>query len=77
MKYLLISAGCAECRSGDEPLIEASIFDTLEEAKENSWLSKREWREHPQGGWYVNSGQGDDWIIEVPDTLEMKPFKET
>lgn len=76
MKYLLISCGCAECSSFDDgPLIEMSLHDTFEEAKANSWLKDKEWREHPQGGMYVMSGQGDDWILEVPDTFVVKPVK--
>ncbi|HEY5443374.1 MAG TPA: hypothetical protein VIJ87_02675 [Pyrinomonadaceae bacterium] len=71
MKYLLISCGCAECNFGGNPLIEAELFDTLEDAKSNSWIKNREWKEHPQGGWYLSSGQGDDWIIEVPDIFVL------
>jgi hypothetical protein len=74
MKYLLISCGCAECSFGDEPLIDGEVFDTLEEAKSKTWMinTDREWKEHHQGGWYISSGQGDDWIIEVPDDFALK-----
>ena len=73
MKYLLISCGCAECQGvGQGPLIEAELFETLEEAQSASWMKNREWKEHPQGGLYKSSGQGDDWILPVPDDLELK-----
>lgn len=73
MKYLLISCGCAECMCGvPEPLIDARLFDTLEEAKDASWIKNREWEEHPQGGLFVRSGQGDDWVLPVPDDFVLK-----
>lgn len=79
MKYLLISCGCAECNFGSEPLIEVTgPFDTIEEAKNESWLKEREWRDHPQGGFYASSGQGDDWILPVPDNmLKFNPIRES
>lgn len=76
-KYMLISAGCAECRwDTTDPLVTAKLFDTLEEAKEASWMKDPEWKEHPQGGWFAVSGQGDDWILEVTAGVSLKPLKE-
>ena len=70
-KYMLISCGCAECRGFyDDCLIEVvGIFDTIEEAKDASWIKQHLWKDHPQGGVYANSGQGDDWILPVPDNM--------
>ena len=77
MKYLVISTGCAECLSGlGKPLIIAQgPFDTLEDAKRDS--PNQTWVEHPQGGLYVQSGQGEEWIVPVPDNVEtFKPYEE-
>jgi hypothetical protein len=76
MKYLLLACGCAECRFGlDEPLIDAhGPFDSIEEAKAEAWNSEEKvvWKEHPQGGWFHADGQGDDWILPVPDDFTIK-----
>lgn len=76
-KFLLISTACAECASpADGPLVEAKLFDTLEEAKANSWIKNREWHLHPQGGHYISSGQGDDWVLQVPWNFVLRKDKE-
>lgn len=79
MKYILIQAGCAECRFGlTEPLIQISkLFDTPEEAKADAWQAQRgqtiTWTEHQQGGWFHADGQGDDWVLPVPDNFPTLP----
>lgn len=75
MKYILITAACAECRSYPDPLMEIEgPFDTVEEAKNAAWsnIHNPDWREHPQGGWFNADGQGDDWVLPVPDNYEVK-----
>jgi hypothetical protein len=71
--FLLLTAGCAECRWGDDPLIEArGPFETREEAQAASWLRDRPWADHPQGGWYARDGQGDHWVLPVPDGVLVR-----
>lgn len=74
MKYLLIQAGCAECRFGlDESIISfEGPFDSLEEAKVASMNPEGPWRDHPEGGIFAADGQGDDWIISLEDLKEKK-----
>ena len=62
-----------------DPLIEVTIHKTEEEAKEASWDAKqkgREWEPHPQGGIYVQSGQGESWVISLLDFVLIKNPKE-
>jgi hypothetical protein len=82
MKYLLVSCGCAECGLGGEPLIETQgPFDTEEEAKAAAWSQQQaitrdlpmHWQAHPQGGWFWSTGQGDDWVLPVPDDFPAVP----
>lgn len=68
MTYMLITAGCAECRGWDEePLVEVKgPFDTAEEAKAagwSPWPDKRSWEDHPQGGWIEHHNQGANWVL--------------
>lgn len=68
MKYLLISAGCAECRfDTTDPLIKVQgPFDTVEEAKAaTGFTHPQTWIEHPDGGWFSGDGQGDDYVYPI------------
>lgn len=68
MKYLLIQAGCAECRwDSSKPLItKEGPFDTFDEAVEASEApSGTKWLDHPEGGWFHGDGEGDDWILPI------------
>lgn len=72
-RVVAFDAGCAECHPGpDEPLIEATAFESVEAAKahyaDKGWLQTGpeprtvRWRAHPQGGEHVVVGQGSVWL---------------
>lgn len=80
---VLIEAGCADCHSGDEPLITMHQFESVKDA--NEWANKQRWatygdppepivwEPHPQGGDHVVVGQGSLWIM--PGTYEAREEK--
>jgi hypothetical protein len=64
----LIVTGCAECESGmGAPLMEAHTFTDDDAARawvaEQKWMAGGEWTDHPQGGTYTQSGQGEAWLL--------------
>ena len=66
--FLVIDAGCAECRfDHDETILGISgPYDTVEAAKaELTGFDNSTWREHPNGGWFVGYGSGEVWIIPI------------
>lgn len=67
-KFIVISAGCAEC--GDRPLMEIEgSADTLEEGKALASVKLEGWHSHEQGGVYQQYGSGAVWVIPI-ETLE-------
>jgi hypothetical protein len=69
-KFIVMSAGCAEC--GDRPLITIEGgADTLEEAKALSGITMEEWIPHEQGGVYQQYGSGSVWVIPIENLEEQ------
>jgi hypothetical protein len=77
---IAVDAGCAECyhASSEYPLIEARVFETVEEAKAHyeslTWINDPDWKPHPQGGDHIIHGQGSIWLM--PAATELKEPKE-